>query len=361
VCHPPRGWIQLFVSQRRRGEDDDENQKPGTGLLLPGAAAWLRPGRRRAHRNFRATVKGQVIASSKGRPCRAPTVHAPRTSTRTKQATAVTNAEGNLCGPIPSAGSYEMTVDLSRIPEVQREPGWCLQVNETATINVSLGVGGVTEQVSVTAESPLLETSNASRGTVIDSARIAELPLQSRRSDGAHSARRPAFTYNAQASILRAVRQRCTRRLFDERRTNRNNEFLLDGAAEQREPGRQQPSPTCPPARSGAEMKISTNFVRRPVRPHCRGGRPTCHLSRARNQSFTASATTSCARKGPGRQFVSFSTRAASPKTDQYIDQYGFQRRWPDLQEQGRSSCLSARSIAKARRRPETRRRQRRR
>ncbi len=44
----------------------------------------------------------------------------------------------------------------------------------------SSAVAGVAEAVTVSAESPLLETSNANRGTVIDSPRIAELPLQSR-------------------------------------------------------------------------------------------------------------------------------------------------------------------------------------
>jgi len=99
------------------------------------------------------------------------------------------------------ARRYEMTVELQGFQKHTRS-GMVLQVNETATINVELAVGGVTEVVSVTAESPLLETSNASRGTVIDAARVAELPLQSR-SPMALATLVAGVTYNAQAIYLR--------------------------------------------------------------------------------------------------------------------------------------------------------------
>ena len=130
-----------------------------------------------AAQEFRATVRGQVLDSSKGA---LPGATVTLTNTATNEtATAVTNAEGSYTVPFLRPGSYTMTVELQGFQKYTRS-GMVLQVNETATINVEMGVGGLTEQVSVTAESPLLETSNASRGTVIDSARIAELPLQER-------------------------------------------------------------------------------------------------------------------------------------------------------------------------------------
>ena len=112
-----------------------------------------------AAQEFRATVRGQVLDSSKGALPGA-TVTLTNTSTN-ETASAVTNAEGSYSVPFLRPGSYTMTVELQGFQKYTRS-GMTLQVNETATINVELGVGGLTEQVSVTAESPLLETSNAS-------------------------------------------------------------------------------------------------------------------------------------------------------------------------------------------------------
>src|SRR5262249_61130040 len=77
-----------------------------------------------------------------------------------------------------------------------------LEVGQNALVNVQLNVAGVAEQMTVTAESPLLETGKADRGTVIDSHRIAELPLQSR-SPMALTVLVAGVTYNAQAIYLR--------------------------------------------------------------------------------------------------------------------------------------------------------------
>src|SRR5580765_8011169 len=104
-----------------------------------------------------------------------------------------------------------------------------LQVSETATINVQLSVGAVTESVTVSAESPLLETSKADRGTVIDSHRIAELPLQSR-SPMALTVLIAGVNYNAQAIYLRPFDNGALADWSMNGGQNRNNEFLLDGA-----------------------------------------------------------------------------------------------------------------------------------
>src|SRR6187402_683239 len=126
---------------------------------------------------FRATVKGQVVDGCKGAVPGA-TVNVTNKDTN-EIATAVTNAEGNYTVPFLRPGPYTMTVELSGFQKYTRTD-MQLQVGETATINVQLAVGAVTENVTVSAESATIETSNANRGTVIDSQKIAELPLQSR-------------------------------------------------------------------------------------------------------------------------------------------------------------------------------------
>src|SRR5262245_16029767 len=77
---------------------------------------------------FRATVRGQVVDSSKG-ALRSATVTLTNTATN-ETATAVTNGEGNYSVPFLRPGSYTMTVELSGFQKYTRS-GMVLQVNET--------------------------------------------------------------------------------------------------------------------------------------------------------------------------------------------------------------------------------------
>ena len=148
-----------------------------------------------AAQEFRATIKGQIIDSSQASLPGA-TVTALNQETG-EVATAVTNRDGSYTIPFLRPGLYTLTVEMPSFQKHTRKD-MRLQVGETATINVALAVGGVAENVTVSAESPLLETSNANRGTVIDEARIAELPLQSR-SPMALAVLVAGVNYNAQA------------------------------------------------------------------------------------------------------------------------------------------------------------------
>ncbi len=60
------------------------------------------------------------------------------------------------------------------------QTGIVLQVATTPTINVTLNVGAVSEQIQVEANAALVETQNTSVGTVIENQRILELPLNGR-------------------------------------------------------------------------------------------------------------------------------------------------------------------------------------
>src|SRR4029453_12183896 len=118
-------------------------------------------------------------------------------------------------------------------------------------------VGALTEQMTVSAESPLLETSNAQRGTVIDSHRIAELPLQSR-SPMALAVLVAGVNYNAQAIYLRPFDNGALADWSMNGGQNRNNEFLLDGAPNNAHQGGNNIA-YVPPAEAVQEFKVSTN------------------------------------------------------------------------------------------------------
>lgn len=60
------------------------------------------------------------------------------------------------------------------------QTGIVLQVATNPTINISLQVGAVTEQIQVEANAALVETQNTSIGSIIENQRILELPLNGR-------------------------------------------------------------------------------------------------------------------------------------------------------------------------------------
>jgi hypothetical protein len=265
---------------------------------------------------FRATVQGQVVDSSKAAlPGATVTVRNQQTN---EVATATTNNEGNYTIPFLRPGIYTLTVEMSGFQKYTRSD-MRLEVSQTAVINAQLGVGGVSENVTVSAESPLLETSKADRGTVIDQARIAELPLQSR-SPMALAVLVAGVNYNAQAIYLRPFDNGALADWSMNGGQNRNNEFLLDGA-----PNNANQSGNniayVPPAEAVQEFKVSTNSYDAQY-GRTAGGVVNMSLKSGTN-SFHGVGYDFMRRKGLAANSFLLNSRN-SPKTDQYIDQYGF-------------------------------------
>jgi hypothetical protein len=265
---------------------------------------------------FRATVKGRVVDESQGALPGA-TVTVTNVDTN-ETATAVTNAQGEYNIPFLRPAAYTLTVELGGFQKYTQS-GIRLQVGQTADINVQLSVGGLTEQVTVTAESPLLETANASRGTVIDSARIAELPLQSR-SPMALATLVAGVNYNAQAIYLRPFDNGALADWSMNGGQNRNNEFLLDGAPNNANQGGNNIA-YVPPAEAVQEFKVSTNSYDAQY-GRTAGGVVNMSLKTGTN-SFHGVIYDFMRRKALAANSFLLNSRQA-PKTDQYIDQYGF-------------------------------------
>jgi hypothetical protein len=88
-----------------------------------------------------------------------------------------TNRTGDYIFPLLVPGSYSITVENPGFKTFARA-GIIVRVNDQVTINVELEVGQASQTVQVYAESPLLDTSSASIGHVVDSRTIMELPLK---------------------------------------------------------------------------------------------------------------------------------------------------------------------------------------
>ncbi|HEY7056934.1 MAG TPA: carboxypeptidase-like regulatory domain-containing protein, partial [Vicinamibacterales bacterium] len=91
----------------------------------------------------------------------------------------VTDAEGLYRINALPVGSYDLHVELAGFAPQDRK-GVIVNVAQTIDVNVDLTVAGVSESVSVTAESPLIQTSSSSVGGVVDVQRIENLPLNGR-------------------------------------------------------------------------------------------------------------------------------------------------------------------------------------
>ena len=277
-------------------------------LLLVAASATAQ--------EFRATVKGQIVDSSQAAlPGATVTVRNQETG---EVGTATTNNDGSYTVPFLRPGLYSVTVEMSGF-QTYKQTDMRLQVSQVAVINAQLGVGGLAESVNVSAEAPLLETSNANRGTVIDQARIAELPLQSR-SPMALATLVAGVNYNAQAVYLRPFDNGALADWSMNGGQNRNNEFLLDGAPNNANQGGNNIA-FVPPAEAVQEFKVSTNTYDAQY-GRTAGGVINMSLKSGTN-SFHGVGYDFMRRKALAANSFLLNSRRA-PKTDQYIDQYGF-------------------------------------
>src|SRR3954471_6822274 len=91
----------------------------------------------------------------------------------------VTDVEGLYRLASLPLGTYELRAELAGFaPYLNKSVE--VNVGQTTDVNVDLKVGGVSESVSVTAQSPLIQTSNSSVGGVVDTTKIESLPLNGR-------------------------------------------------------------------------------------------------------------------------------------------------------------------------------------
>ena len=77
------------------------------------------------------------------------------------------------------AGTYKLTVHKEGFAEKQIH-GIVLTVGQTASVNVVLAIGSVTETVDVTGAPPIIESTQSYIGTTIEPVQVSSLPLQSR-------------------------------------------------------------------------------------------------------------------------------------------------------------------------------------
>ncbi len=93
--------------------------------------------------------------------------------------TVITGDDGGYVIPNLPVGPYQLKVALQGFNTYVQD-GIVLQVSTNPQINVVLAIGAISEQVTVTANTTMIETHSTGIGQVVDNQRVVELPLNGR-------------------------------------------------------------------------------------------------------------------------------------------------------------------------------------
>jgi len=89
--------------------------------------------------------------------------------------TTISDKDGVYVMSAVTPGVYEMTAELSGFKNFRRR-NIRLEVGKTATVDVNLTMGGVSEEVTVTAAAPIVDVTSKEVGGNITSKELTELP-----------------------------------------------------------------------------------------------------------------------------------------------------------------------------------------
>ena len=95
------------------------------------------------------------------------------------QRTTISSADGRYVVPTLLPGRYTIKAELQGF-QTATQTGLVLLVGQELTVQLTLQIGGVTEQITVTGESPIVEVTSSRVGTNITNAEIDTLPAAGR-------------------------------------------------------------------------------------------------------------------------------------------------------------------------------------
>src|SRR5438552_7699667 len=96
--------------------------------------------------------------------------------------TVVSGERGSYTVPLLPVGGYEITTTMPGFKQVVRS-GINLVVGQEAVVDLTLEVGANAEQVTVTGDAPLVNTTTASVSGLVNERQVKDLPLNGRSFD----------------------------------------------------------------------------------------------------------------------------------------------------------------------------------
>ena len=126
---------------------------------------------------FRGTITGRVTdAQSASVPNAKVAVTLLATGARSQT---TTGTDGLYTIPFLAPGSYKLETEASGFKRYVRD-GVEVSAGERVGLDIELTIGQLSETVSVTADAPLLDTTSATAGQVINSAQVENMPMNGR-------------------------------------------------------------------------------------------------------------------------------------------------------------------------------------
>ena len=168
--------------------------------------------------------------------------------------TATTNNTGEYVFSQVIPGTYTVSVENAGFKKVERK-GVILETQNQLTVDLQLEVGNVAESVSVTTETPLIETATASQGQVIDNQKLVDLPNIGR-NPFMMSKLTPTIQQVGNPAYMRMQDQSGSSQISFAGGPIRGNNYLLDGVPITDMNNR---AIVIPSLESVQEMKVQTN------------------------------------------------------------------------------------------------------
>ena len=122
-----------------------------------------------------------VVADASGKSVAAAVIQATNTDTGlTRQTTS--SGTGDFSLPVLPTGPYTLTVEKTGFSKLEQK-NLSVSVGATVTLSLKLEVGATNTRVEVTAEAPVVDTSQTSETMLVDRSEIDNLPINGRRYD----------------------------------------------------------------------------------------------------------------------------------------------------------------------------------
>ncbi len=170
--------------------------------------------------------------------------------------TAKTNDNGNYVIPYLIPGQYSVSCELQGFKKWTR-PGIQVRINDSVEVNVEMTVGATSETIEVKDTTPLLTTTEASLGQVIDERRILELPqFAGNAMDLVHLA--PGTVNGTNMRLRKAGFNNAPSQFATDGGGNYQAEFSIDGVSNTYSDGTAPRVAFSPPQTAISEFKVQT-------------------------------------------------------------------------------------------------------
>ncbi|MCU1236592.1 MAG: hypothetical protein JWP63_4559 [Candidatus Solibacter sp.] len=271
---------------------------------------------------FRSTISGHVTDAS---GAAVPNAKLTAVNVDNNESTTATSDNGGSYSiPFLRPGNYKLTCAAAGFKQYTQDRV-TLEAAKVAGIDIHLEVGGVNESVEVTADAMALETQTASRGGIVTTQQVSELPLNAR-NPFMLGAMMSGVTFNGAAIWQRPFDNGAIAEWSINGSRNSSAEFTMDGASNNGQMGGNNIA-YVPIVDSVQEFAVMTNMYNAEY-GHTGGGVLNVVLKSGTNKHHITGWE--FMRRTPldantfQRNATGFGDRATH-----YLDQYGFQLEGP--------------------------------